>query len=213
MYGKRKLKRRILDISYRHKLAHLGSCLSAVDIIDEMYNKKKEEDLFVLSGGHSGLALYTVLEDRYEDIDAEDLFNTCGVHPVRLPEKHIHCSTGSLGLGITVAVGFALANKNRDVYVMLTDGEVAEGSVWESLKFIQENNIENIHIYVNINGYSALSETNEDYLAKILEAFYPKIELRYTNVDQLPFLNGVEAHYHIMSEDNYNEAKNILGEE
>jgi len=208
-----KIKKRILEISYNHKLGHLGSCFSAVEIIDEIYNTKNEEDIFVLSSGHSGVALYSILEDRYPDINANDLYNTCGVHPIRLPEKKIFCSTGSLGLGITVAVGFALADKTKDVYVLLTDGEIAEGSVWESLKFIYENNINNIHIYVNINGYSAISVVDKDYICKILKAFCPKVNIRYTNVEHFDFLKGIEAHYHVIkTEEQYKSAIQKLEE-
>ena len=174
-----KLKKRILDISYKRNLAHLGSCLSSLEIIKEIYDKKKEDDIFVLSCGHTGLALYSVLEEKYEGVDADELFEKCGVHPNRIVDKKIHCSTGSLGLGITAAVGFAISNKKRDVYVLLSDGEAAEGSVWESLKFIYENNLNNIHIYVNINGYSALSNVDVDFLKKTLLTFCPKINLRY----------------------------------
>ena len=205
-----KLKKRILDISYKRNLAHLGSCLSSLEIIKEIYDKKKEDDIFVLSCGHTGLALYSVLEDKYEGVDADELFEKCGVHPNRIVDKKIHCSTGSLGLGITAAVGFAISNKKRDVYVLLSDGEAAEGSVWESLKFIYENNLNNIHIYVNINGYSALSNVDVDFLKKTLLTFCPKINLRYTNVEQFPFLKGVESHYYVMSKDDYELSINIL---
>lgn len=207
-----KLKRRIIEISHKRNLGHIGSCLSAVEIIKEIYDTKKEDDIFVLSSGHSGLALYTVLENKYEDIDADELFENCGVHPHRMVDKKIHCSTGSLGLGITAAVGFALSNKERDVYVMMSDGEVAEGSVWESLKFIYENDINNIHIYVNINGYSALSDVNVDFLNKTLTTFCPKIHLRYTDSEQFPFLKGIEAHYYVMSDDDYKQSISMLEE-
>ena len=77
------LKKRIFDISFRHKLSHLGSCLTAVDIIDEIYSIKKPDERFVLSSGHAGLALYVVLE-KYnqgdatglvQGLDAEKIFN------------------------------------------------------------------------------------------------------------------------------------------
>jgi transketolase len=118
-----------------------------------------------------------------------------------------------LGLGITIAVGYAISNKDRDVYVMLSDGEIAEGSVWESLKFIYENDIDNIHLYVNINGYSAISDVNVTYIKKTLKAFCPDIKLRYTDVEQFPFLKGVEAHYHVMSDENYEQALEMLEEQ
>ena len=139
----KELKQRIVDIAYKHKLGHLGSYLSSVDIIDKIFQKKQPEDIFILSSGHASLAMYVCLE-KYYGIDAEMLFLKHGGHPHKDEENHIYCSTGSLGLGITVAVGRALANPKRKVYVLISDGECAEGSVWESLKVIYEMNIQNI---------------------------------------------------------------------
>ena len=196
------LKKRILEIAYKHKLSHLGSYLSAVDIIDEIYHSKNEEDIFILSSGHAALALYVVLE-KYEDKNAEELFIKHGGHPHRDEDNSIYCSTGSLGLGITVAVGRALANKNRKVHVLISDGESAEGSVWEALRFIQESNLTNIEVYVNVNGYAAYDKVDIKYLVDRLEVFLPSINIRYTNVNQYPFLRGLNAHYHVMSEEDY----------
>jgi transketolase len=196
------LKKRILDIAYKYKLSHLGSYLSSVGIIDEIYQKKNPEDIFILSSGHAALALYTVLE-KYEGKDAEFLFNKHGGHPHRDENNGIYCSTGSLGLGITIAVGRALANPKRKVYVLLSDGECAEGSVWEALRFIYDQNIQNIEIYVNINGYAAYDKINIEYLSKRLNSFLPNINIRYTSVNQYSFLKGINAHYHVMSEEDY----------
>lgn len=196
------LKSRILEIAYKHKLSHLGSYLSAVNIIDKIYSKKDPEDVFILSSGHCALALYSVLE-KYEGKNAEELFIKHGGHPHRCIEDGIHCSTGSLGLGITVAIGKAIANKNRKVYVLISDGECAEGSIWESLRFIHENNINNIEIYVNVNGYAAYDKVDSKYLVDRLQTFLPNINIEYTTVNQYPFLRGLNAHYHIMSEEDY----------
>ena len=196
------LRNRILEIAYKHKLGHLGSYLSAVDIIEEIYNYKKPEDIFILSSGHAALALYVVLE-KYEGKNAEELFLKHGGHPHRDEKDGIYCSTGSLGLGITVAVGRALANKNRKVYVLISDGESAEGSVWEALRFIQESNLSNIEVYVNVNGYAAYDKVDIKYLVDRLKAFLPSINIKYTNVNQYPFLRGLNAHYHVMSEKDY----------
>ena len=200
------LKKRILEIAYKHKLSHLGSYLSASDIIDEIYENKDPDDIFILSSGHAALALYAALE-KYEGKNAEELFLKHGGHPHRDEENGIYCSTGSLGLGITVAVGRALANKNRKVHVLISDGESAEGSIWESLRFIQENNLTNIEVYVNVNGYAAYDKVDTKYLVDRLEAFLPRINIRYTSVNQYPFLKGLNAHYHVMSEEDY---KSIL---
>ncbi len=196
------LKSRILEIAYKHKLSHLGSYLSAVNIIDKIYSKKDPEDVFILSSGHCALALYSILE-KYEGKNAEELFIKHGGHPHRCIEDGIHCSTGSLGLGITVAIGKAIANKNRKVYVLISDGECAEGSIWESLRFIQENNINNIEVYVNVNGYAAYDKVDSKYLVDRLQTFLPNINIEYTTVNQYPFLRGLNAHYHVMSEEDY----------
>ena len=197
-----KLKKRILEIAYKHKLSHLGSYLSAVGIINEIYKSKQPEDIFILSSGHAALALYVVLE-KYEGKNAEELFLKHGGHPHRDEANGIYCSTGSLGLGITVAVGRALVDKDRKVHVIISDGESAEGSVWESLRFIQENNLTNIEVYVNVNGYAAYDKVDIKYLADRLKAFLPSINIRYTDVNQYPFLRGLNAHYHVMSEEDY----------
>jgi transketolase len=200
------LKKRILEIAFKYKLSHIGSYLTAVDIIDEIYSKKEKNDIFILSSGHAALALYSVLE-KYENKDAEKLFIKHGGHPHRDEEDGIFCSTGSLGIGITVAVGRSLANKNRKVYVLISDGEAAEGSVWEALRFIEENNLKNIEVYVNVNGYSAYEKIDITYLEARLKAFLPRINIRHTTVNQYSFLKGLNAHYHIMSDNDY---KNII---
>ena len=196
------LKKRILEIAYKHKLGHLGSYLSAAGIVDEIYENKDPNDIFILSSGHAALALYAALE-KYEGKNAEELFLKHGGHPHRDEENGIYCSTGSLGLGITVAVGRALANKNRRVHVLISDGESAEGSVWEALRFIKESNLSNIEVYVNVNGYAAYDKVDIKYLVDRLKVFLPTINIRYTSVNQYPFLRGLNAHYHVMSEEDY----------
>lgn len=197
------LKNRILEIAYKHKLGHLGSYLSSVDIIDKIYATKDPKDIFILSSGHAALALYVVLE-KYEGKNAEELFLKHGGHPHRCEKDGIYCSTGSLGLGITVAVGRALADKNKKVYVLISDGETAEGSVWEALRFICDNNLSNIEVFVNVNGYAAYDKINIKYLVDRLKTFLPSINIEFTSVNQYPFLRGLNAHYHVMSEDDYN---------
>jgi len=200
------LRERVLDIAYNNKLSHLGSYFSNLDIIDEIYSQMDDDDIFILSCGHAALALYVVLE-KYYDINAEHLFEKHGGHPHRDEENHIYCSTGSLGLGLLVAIGRALAKKDRIVHCLISDGECAEGSIWEGLRLIQERNIQNIRVYVNINGYAAYDPVDKEWLTKRLQAFYPGIIIVYTSVMQFPFLKGLNAHYHVMNEDDYELAK------
>jgi transketolase len=201
-----KEKQIILELAYKNKLSHLGSYFSSVEIIDSIYNTKAKDDIFILSSGHAALALYACLEVR-EGRDAELLFKKHGGHPHRDEENGIFCSTGSLGLGITVALGRAVANPNRKVYVLISDGECAEGSVWEALKTIYEQKINNIEIHVNVNGYAAYMEVDKKYLIERLTTFLPSIKIWHTTVEQLPCLKGLNAHYHVMSETDYNLAR------
>ena len=203
---------RIVDIAYAEKLSHLGSYFSSVGIIDDIFSLKEKDDIFILSAGHCALALYVVLE-KHLGHDAHTLFKKHGGHPHLCEEDDIYCSTGSLGMGVTVAVGRAIANPERTVHCLISDGECAEGSVWEALKFIYENNIKNIKIYVNVNGYAAYDSVDTKYLVERLKVFLPDIEIIYTEVGTFPFLRGLNAHYHIMSEKDYNLAKRILNNE
>jgi transketolase len=198
------LKKRIVEIAYKHKLGHLGSYLSSVEIVDEIFSKMNKDDIFILSSGHCALALYVCLE-KYHGIDAEEMFLKHGGHPHRDEQNKIYCSTGSLGLGLPIALGRAVANPNRKVWVLISDGESAEGSIWESLKTIYEENISNIEVFVNINGLCAYKEVDMDYISQRLKVFLPSINLRYTTVEQYSFLKGLNAHYHVMNEDNYKQ--------
>ena len=99
----------------------------------------------------------------------------------------------------------ALANKDRKVHVLLSDGECAEGSVWESLRFIKDNHLDNIEIYVNANGYAAYDSVDVGYLEKRLKSFLPSINVVRTKGDVFPFLRGLNAHYHIMSKEDYEQ--------
>ena len=192
---------RIVDISYRNKLGHLSSSLTSYPILDYVYSIKKPGDIVILSAGHGGLAQYVILE-KYEQKNAEELFIKHGVHPHRDPENGIHVSTGSLGCGILVGVGFALADPKRDVYVILSDGECAEGSVWEALAFIQKKNLTNIHIHVNVNGYAAYENVDTFKLWLRLKSFWWRTYIWYTKPPSAPFFTGLQAHYHVLSEEN-----------
>ena len=199
------LVRRILDIAYKKKLSHLGSYLSSVGIIEDIYAGMDKDDIFILSSGHCALALYVVLE-KYRGHDAEKLFDKHGGHPHRNEKDDLYCSTGSLGMGLTVAVGRALANPSRTVHCLISDGESAEGSIWEALRFIKVHNVRNIKVYANLNGYAAYEAVNKEYLTNRLKAFLPEVEIIHTSVNQFSFLRGLNAHYHIMNEQDYKAA-------
>jgi transketolase len=226
-------RKRILEISHRENISHLGSCLSSVDLIDAVYKIKDHGEKFVLSNGHAGIALYVILEKNglLKNSDLEKLH----VHPDRNPGIGIDVSTGSLGQGLPIALGLALSDKSKNVYCVISDGECAEGSIWESLKITIDNKITNLKIIVNANGWSAYDAVNLNSLINRLKGFgYNVLEIdghdmkaiiqalksnegkkqiiifARTSVDQVPCLKGLDAHYCIMKDRDYKEALNSL---
>ena len=199
------LEKRIVDISYKHKLSHLGSCLTTVNILDKIYKMKKKDEPLILSNGHAGLALYVILE-AYEGQDAEKLFLENGVHPNLDIDKGIWCTTGSLGQGITVAVGMAMADRGRTVYCVMSDGECTEGSVWEALRIASDQKLENLRVGVVAKGYGAYGKVDVEVLDQRLNMFYPTMVFR-ANIFGFPgWMQGLDGHYTVIdSEEKYKE--------
>lgn len=226
-------RKRIIEISYNAKLAHLGSCLSVVDIIDAIYLTKKRSERFVLSGGHAGIALYVILE-KHGIIRPEVIYGL-HIHPDRNIDYGIDLSTGSLGQGLPIAVGMALADRSKRVFCVITDGECAEGSIWEALRIVYEAKINNLITVVNVNGWGAYDPIPSDFLLKRIKGFGLKVIEVYghniskiskaieranrigplvifarTSVEQLSFLKGQGAHYYVMKESDYQTAMESL---
>ena len=155
----------------RAKAGHLGGPLSAVDVLTVLYGgilrvrpdepDWPERDRFVLSKGHASIGLYAVLaEAGYFPVDELATFDQLGTrlqgHPdmTRLPG--LDMSTGSLGLGISAAVGMALAARRQGrefrVVAMLGDGECQEGQVWEAATFAARWGLDNLVAIVDVNG-------------------------------------------------------------
>lgn len=203
-----KLQQRILEISFKKKLSHIGSCLTAVQLIDHIYLIKNIKDSFVLDNGHAALALYVVLE-KFHFLDAEELFNKHGVHPNRDANDLIDCSTGSLGQGIPIAVGMALADPKNLVYVLTSDGAMNEGSNWEALRIAGEQRIENLRVTVNANGWGAYSKIESNLLDTRMQMFYPSLVVQTETLKYPAWLQGLEGHYHVMNEEEYKEITTI----
>ena len=186
------LHNRILEISKKHKCSHLGGSLTRADIISDIYFEKKEDEPFILSCGHNAMALYCVLEQHY-GFDAEQLYLKHGTHPNRSIEDKIYCSTGSLGMGISIALGMAIANRDKNVYCLISDGESFEGVMWEVANVIHKYKVSNLKIYLNYNGFAAYDSVGQDHINR-LKVLFPKMKVVKTNVEDYG-LTGQEAHY------------------
>lgn len=169
------IRRKIFKLGYAAKGAHLGGCFSAVEILTALYLggvlKLTPENLssparnrFVLSKGHAGLALYAVLHEC--GLIGEIIQSYCqesgclGVHPKRNELPGIEATTGSLGHGLSYALGLALgarlAGLSFQVYCLLGDGECQEGSVWEAALFAGQQRIGNLTAIIDSNRLQAM---------------------------------------------------------
>jgi transketolase len=150
-------RKKILKISQTVPALHIGGAFSSVEIVDCIFNLlKKKKDKFILSKGHAGILQYVVLNDL-KILSNKDLLNYCkkdgilGVHP-DYGNPGIEASTGSLGHGLALAAGIAYASNKNDTYVLLSDGEMHEGSVWEAALTISSINLNNLIIIIDYNG-------------------------------------------------------------
>lgn len=225
-------RKEILTIAYEANHSHIGSCLSSVDLIDAVYKIKKNDEKFILSNGHAGMGLYAVLK-KYGKITDEEIKGFY-IHPDRDIETDIYVSTGSLGQGLPIALGMAIANKEKNVYCLISDGECAEGSIWEALRICVDKKVNNLKILLDANGWSGYDSVDTLTLKTRLEGFglnvinvdghdinaisqalntkseKPLLIFAQTTVDQFPFLIGQDAHYYVMAEDDYNLAMEML---
>lgn len=201
-------KERLLQISYENQLSHLGSTLTALPIIEDIYKLKKPNERFILSSGHAGLALYVVLESLGLG-SAERMLKEQGIHPDRICDTLgiIDCSTGSLGQGLPIATGMAFSDRSKNVYCLISDGECAEGSIWESLMVAEKYKLNNLKIYVNMNGFGAYDPIDVKRLAGRLLDMELDMRIYYTDVEQYPFLKGQSAHYYTMTKEDYERTK------
>lgn len=167
----------ILEQSKRAHVGHIGSALSIADILATLYcgamrlpsPEDPERDRLVLSKGHAALALYSALH-LIGWMTKEQLDTYCadasllGVHPER-DLSGIDFTTGSLGHGLALGAGAALAARmqksDRKVFVVLSDAECNEGSVWESAMFAGQHRLANLIAIIDLNGQQALGYTNE----------------------------------------------------
>jgi transketolase N-terminal domain/subunit len=189
------LERRIIDISYKHRLSHISSCLITINPLYDILVRNRGP--VILGNGHAGLALYVALENL-GICDSEEMLLRHGIHPVRDVLNGVVCSSGSLGQAETIAVGMALAHPETTVSLMTSDGACMEGSVYEAARFASMY-LDNLDIHIIANGYGAYGG--------ISSALLPK-NASIISVDMWRFpawLHGLGGHYVVMDEAKYKE--------
>ena len=195
----KQLIKETLELSYKEgDSSHLASALSCIPPLVKIYNKMKKEDVFVLSKGHGSMALYAILRNQGHKPDVSKL------HPDIDVKNGIRCTTGSLGHGLPLAVGMAWAKKIKKekgtIRVLMGDGECTEGTTWESLLVIDTFKLNNIEIYIDDNGYQALSKTIHPAVSWIKKLGVKKIFIsQYCKGSGLSIFNPYNAKYHVHS--------------
>jgi len=171
-------RRRILDISQTVSALHVAPAFSCIEIVDALYNvlmrrgpDGKLADGFLMSKGHGVMTQYVVLEDLGLLPTSELAFyckqgGKLGAHP-DYGTPGIEASTGSLGHGLAIAAGQAYADKlqgaDRITYVVLGDGEMQEGSVWEAIMMAPNLKLGNLVAICDFNNYQGLGKTTETH--------------------------------------------------
>ncbi|MBC7998049.1 MAG: transketolase [Leptolyngbya sp.] len=171
------IRRLCLTESKRANVGHIGSALSIAELVAVLYwqilnipsTRDPERDRFILSKGHAVLALYAALHLK-GFMSRETLATFCednsalGGHP-EIGVDGIDFATGSLGMGLSFGTGAALAAKragaNRRAFVLVSDAELNEGSLWESALFAGHHQLSNLVAIVDQNGQQALGYTKE----------------------------------------------------
>lgn len=172
----RDIRKKIIGMHARSGASHIGSALSVVDILTVLYFRilklrpESKRDHFILSKGHAGSALYAVLAkkkiipERHLATYCRDGGRLCG-HSDNNRLDGIEASTGSLGHGLSIACGMAIAarhdKKKSRIFVLMGDGECNEGSVWEAAMFAAHHRLDNIVVIIDRNHLQGMGRTEE----------------------------------------------------
>lgn len=165
------IRSRLIRMHFESGVGHIGGNLSSIDALALLFNERIDrEDLFVLSKGHSAGALYVALWSAGK-LNDEDLqtFHRDGTllagHPPANGIREILFATGSLGHGLSLAAGTALALRFKGspghTYCLTSDGEWQEGSTWEALIFAAHHRLTNLTVLIDHNGLQGFGHTSE----------------------------------------------------
>lgn len=182
------IRRHAIEMTHASHASHIGAILSVTDIVAVLYSDilntnvkmpmDRNRDRLILSKGHAGVAIYAALAEKgFFDKKLLDTYYQDGSllsgHVSHKGIEGVEVSTGSLGHGIGIAVGMALAakldNKKHHVYVILGDGECEEGSVWEAALFAVHHKLDNLTVIVDHNKMQAMGTCEQQLGLKNIE--------------------------------------------
>jgi len=183
------LRHEILNILSKSKKGHVGGALSSVEILVALYygGLLREQDKFILSKGHVSMALYPILHDLgyISDDDYSECYmngSILGGHP-DTNISGVEVDSGSLGHGLGVACGMAIAKPDSDIYVLMGDGECNEGSVWESVLFAAKHKLNNVILIIDKNNICATDFLQNACPLQHLSGALRQFEWAVTSID------------------------------
>lgn len=195
------IRKLVLKMTHHSGASHIGSCFSVLDIVSVLYSsnfdiylenwKDNKSNRVILSKGHAIAALYAALATK-GFFPIGQLDNYCkngsmlGGHPNHLVPG-VELSTGSLGHGLPYATGIALAKKKLgyggQVFVIMSDGELDEGTTWESALFAQHNNLCNLTVIVDRNFLQSLESTESTLSLEPLDEKFRSFNWEVETID------------------------------
>lgn len=174
-----RIRLNIIEMLFRAQSGHSGPSLSIVEILNYLFFQKKiykdfdNRHNFILSKGHAVPALYSVLYNlnliSKKNVESfREIGSKLQGHPDRTKLKYIELGTGALGQGLSVSIGFALANlllkKNKKSFCLIGDGEIQEGQIWEAAMYAGAHKINNLCVILDNNKMQ-----NETYTKSTLD--------------------------------------------
>src|SRR6266446_552578 len=206
------IRLRTLEMIHRAKSSHIGSSFSMADLLAVLYTnilrvdpkrpEWSERDRFILSKGHACAALYVVLAERgfFPESWLNDFYQDgarLAGHATHVGVPGVEISTGSLGHGLPIACGMALAAK-RDgrpfrVFTVLSDGECDEGSVWEAALFAPQHRLDNLTVIVDYNKIQSLGNVGDILELEPFGAKWEAFGWRVTEIDGHDHKQIIEA--------------------
>ena len=209
MLDAKKIRRLILKISYEAKACHIGSALSCVEILIDIFNQKRKRDYFIFSKASGVAAYYAILAELGVIPQSKLVFYLKHYPLVSKEVLPVMWSGGSLGHGLPIAVGLAYSNRKKNVYVLIGDAEVQEGTFWESILFAAHHKLNNLKIYLDCNKLQALGETKRILtINKALKQAQKIFPIRIYNTIKGKCVKEIDGdyiwHYRNMNYEQYN---------
>lgn len=209
---------KIMEIGLKTGCGHIASAMSVASVLAQTYQQNRKA-IVILSKGHGVLAQYVILNmiGKMSFAKLATYYQNGGLsgHSTLDPKNGIYASTGSLGHGLAIGIGYAIADPSKNVVVIMSDGECEEGSTLEALALIRRLKILNLLPVVDVNGWQGFKDTPTEYLPVIPYMGGSLIKPYYSvkGEGMGKFENTLASHYQKVTPELYQEYLNLRSKE